>query len=483
MDYLIYGLLSLLGLLVLLLLIAVIRTVFMSYQGSQRKDIDVSKEIKNSYASGLSSLIKYPTIASKTEEGQEVFSQMQEKMAELFPHVFKEMDVKIFEGKSLLAHWHGKDSKAEPLILMAHQDVVPAPKEGWTSDPFGGLIDGNEVFGRGTFDTKCTLYAFFQAAEELIIQGFVPNTDVYLASSSDEEVSGFGAEITVQYLKEKGITPKLVLDEGGAIVTGALPTSKTPIALIGVIEKGYVNIKVKAKSAGGHSSTPPKNTPIARLSEFITHIEKKFPLKTKMIPEVKDLFETAAPTMSFPFRLLFGNLWLFKGLMTYVLPRINPYGRALLSTTIAYTMMKGSEAENVIPNEAWILLNCRTHPVQGIDSTFETLNAIAKKYGCECEIIEGREATPVVDIHKNGYQNVINSIKAVFPDVLISPYVILGGTDARHYTKISDSALRFSPIRVHNQDLKKMHGINESVSIDALTEAVLFYKHLIEYFQ
>lgn len=483
MDYIIYGLLSLVGLLIFLLFIAVMRTFFISFHGNQKIEIPVSKEDKARYASGLSSLIKYPTIASKTEAGRLVFAQMQEKMAELFPNVFRVMDVKIFEGGSLLAYWKGKNQAANPLIVMSHQDVVPAPKEGWINDPFSGLIDGNEVFGRGSFDTKCTLFAFFQAAEELIIQGFVPNTDVYLASSSDEEVSGFGAEITVQYLKEKGVRPKLVLDEGGAIVTGALPTSNTPVALIGVIEKGYVNIKVIAKSSGGHSSTPPKNTPIAKLSKFISHIERRFPLKTKMIPEIQKLFATLAPTMSFPFRLLFGNLWLFKGLMTFLLPRINPYGRALLSTTIAYTMMKGSDAENVIPNEAWVLFNCRTHPIQGIDSTFDKLNRIAKKYGCECEIIEGREASPTVDIQKEGYQKVIESIKAVFPDVLISPYVILGGTDARHYTKISDSALRFSPIRVHNRDLKKMHGINESVSIDALSEAVVFYKHLIEHFQ
>lgn len=483
MDYLFYGLLGIIGLIVLLIIIAVIRTFFLKYKNNKSIESQVSADKKTDYANGLASLINFPTIASATEAGQKIFTQMQAQMALLFPNVFKTMDIKIFKGGSMLAHWKGQDPLARPLILMAHQDVVPAPIEGWKHNPFKGIIEGNEVFGRGSFDTKCTLYAFFQASEELLEKGFVPKTDVYLASSSDEEVSGVGAELTVEYLKNKGINPKLVLDEGGAIVNGALPTSNTPIALIGVIEKGYVNILVKAKSQGGHSSTPPINTPIARLSKYINHIETRFPLKTKMIPEVKNLFETAAPTMNFPFRLLFGNLWLFKGLMTYLLPKINPYGRALLSTTIAYTMMEGSSAANVIPNEASILLNCRTHPIQGIESTFETLNKIAKKYDCECEIIEGREATPIVNIHSEGYQAVINSIKSVFPDVLISPYVILGGTDSRHYTLISDSALRFSPIRIHNRDLKKMHGINESVSIDALAEAVVFYQHLIQQFQ
>lgn len=482
MDYLLYGLLGLVSLLVALLMIAVIRTLFLKAPKSSTINLKIDDKMKRVYAKGLAELIQYKTIASKTKQDQSLFTQMQSKMKELFPHVFATMDIKVFEGGSLLACWKGQNQQLKPLILMAHQDVVPAPLEGWKTDPFQGVIDGNEVFGRGTFDTKCTLYAFFQATEELIQEGFVPKSDVYLASSSDEEISGLGALQTVEYLKSKGVEPKLVLDEGGAIVNGALPTSNQPIALIGVIEKGYVNISVKAKSKGGHSSTPPKNTPIARLSFFISDIEKHFPLKTKMIPEVESLFKTAAPTMNFPFRLLFGNLWLFKGLLTTLLPKINPYGRALLSTTIAYTMMKGSDAENVIPNEASILLNCRTHPIQGIDSTFETLNKIAKKYDCECEILEGREASPIVNVTGEAYQAVLSSIKAIFPDVLISPYVILGGTDARHYTAITDAALRFSPIRVTNQDLKKMHGINESVSIDALSEAVVFYKHLIKEF-
>lgn len=482
MDYLLYGLLGLIGVFVMLLLIAVIRTLLLKAPKPLENTFKIDEAVKQLYANGLAQLVRFKTIASKTNQDQSLFTEMQTKMKELFPHVFATMEIKVFEGGSLLACWKGQDSLLKPLVLMAHQDVVPAPLEGWIHDPFQGVIEGNEVFGRGAFDTKCTLYAFFQAAEELILEGFVPKTDVYLASSSDEEISGLGALRTVEYLKSKGVEPKLVLDEGGAIVKGALPTSSQPIALIGVIEKGYVNISVKAKSKGGHSSTPPKNTPIARLSFFISDIEKHFPLKTKMISEVESLFKTAAPTMSFPFRLLFGNLWLFKGLLTSLLPKINPYGRALLSTTIAYTMMKGSDAENVIPNEASILLNCRTHPIQGIDSTFETLNKIAKKYDCECEILEGREASPIVNVTGDAYKAVLSSIKTIFPDVLISPYVILGGTDARHYTAITDAALRFSPIRVSNQDLKKMHGINESVSIDALAEAVVFYKHLIKEF-
>ena len=202
-----------------------------------------------------------------------------------------------------------------------------------------------------------------------------------------------------------------------------------------------------------------------------------------MIPEVASLFETASKSMKGIYRYLFGNLWLFKGLLTKLLPIINPYGNAMLSTTIAYTMMKGSDAENVIPNEAYVLLNCRTHPIQDITSTQNALSKRAKKFGCVLEMVEGREATPIVSTKSDAYALLEKTIETSFPDVMISPYVILGGTDCRHYTDISDAALRFSPVRISNHDLKKMHGINESVSIDSVSEAVVFYKQLIRDFQ
>jgi len=458
MEYLWYALALIAIVLLTLLLIAVIRAIIIVRPSVQKKPIEIDLKTQRAYGEGLAKLVQFPTIASPDGSISKELAGMHQSMKTLFPNVFQTMEIKVFENGSLLAKWAGIRPELEPLVLMAHQDVVPAPTEGWNHDPFAGVIENGEVIGRGTFDTKCTLYAFYQACEELILSGFKPQTDIYLASSSDEEVFGKGAEMTVEYLKKLGIRPKLVLDEGGAIVSGSLPTSTTPIALIGVLEKGFVNLKAIAKSKGGHSSTPPKNTPIAHL------------------------FSTAAPTMKFPYRLLFGNLWLFKGLMTKLLPKINPYGRALLSTTIAYTMMKGSDAANVIPNEAVILLNCRTHPIQDITSTTEVLRKIAQKYDVQIEIESGHEASPIVSTQSDAYQQVIASIKTIFPDVLISPYVILGGTDARHYTAISDAALRFSPIRATNQDLKKMHGINESLKLEALAEAVVFYKHLISQF-
>ncbi|MGI6392425.1 MAG: M20/M25/M40 family metallo-hydrolase [Candidatus Izemoplasmatales bacterium] len=477
-----YILLGVILLLVVLVMTAVVRALLLKDKDVLKPLDRLSPEKKRQYAEGLLRLIAHQTIAGKPGETKKEFKALHNELELLFPLVHKHCERTVFEGGSLLFRWPGK-SREQPIILMAHQDVVPATASEWSVDPFKGDIVEDKVIGRGSFDTKATLYAFLQAAEELLADGFVPEVDIYFSSSSDEEISGGGAEIAVSYLEKQGIKPLMVLDEGGAIVSGALPSLKRHLALIGVIEKGFLNLRFTAKSTGGHSSTPPKNSPIPRLARFIARVEKHFPLKTKMIPEVRDMFQTASRSMSFPYRLLFGNIWLFKGLICWLLPRINPYGRALFSTTIAFTMMKGSDAANVIPSEAHVLCNLRTHPIQDIESTVAVLSKIARKYNIDCEIIEGREATPIVNTKGVAYNYLVSEIRKNFPDVLVSPYIIFGGTDARFFTRITDSALRFSPVRITNDDLKKMHGIDECIEVRSLAEAVVFYKSFMSDFK
>jgi len=180
------------------------------------------------------------------------------------------------------------------------------------------------------------------------------------------------------------------------------------------------------------------------------------------------------------YKYLFGNMWLFKGLITFLLPKISPFGRALLSTTIAFTMMKGSLAENVIPAEAYVIANLRTHPIQDVEASFKVIEKIAKKYQVEASISDQRETSSMVDVENPGYLYLKKIINKCFPDALVSPYIMLGGTDCRFYSEISDAALRFSPIRMDNQELKKIHGINENIKTKSLVEAINFYKELID---
>lgn len=469
-----------LGIIGLLLLIAFVNTIIIKDRQPVKAPLSIDPKESDALAKDFAQMIRIETLSyDKKLNNTEAFDALHRLMEKMFPHVFETMEKHFFEGGALLFKWKGKSSE-RPMVLMAHQDVVPAAKEDWEFDPFSGKVTDTEIYGRGTLDTKSTLYGFFRACEELIKSGFVPEQDTYLSSSTDEENSGPGSAFSVEYLKKNGIVPYIVLDEGGAIVTNSLPTVSRSMAMVGVFEKGYVNFKFKAKSKGGHSSTPPKNTPIARLAMFINACEKYFPMKTKMIKEVADIFKTAAPQMKGGYRFLFGNMWLFKPLITALLPKINSFGRALLSTTIAFTMQKGSDAENVIPSEAYVIANCRTLPIQDIQATYEVLSKIAAKYDIETEILDGREASPISNSNNAAYTYLKDTIIQSYPDVIVSPYVMLGGTDCRFFSEITESAYRISPVRMSNEEIGKIHGKNESIKKTALVEAKNFYKEFIK---
>ncbi|MFW5793965.1 MAG: M20/M25/M40 family metallo-hydrolase [Bacillota bacterium] len=474
--YFLYGLI---GLIVLVFLVAYLRFLFIK-ETNCIKPNEVDQKLAKAYAKELQSLIKIKTLSYKeAKNNEDQFIKLKEKLRELFPNVFKTMTEKNFPGESILLHWPGKKAD-KPVVLMSHLDTVDANEENWQHKAFAGEIIDDEIYGRGTLDTKSTVFSFYKACEELLKDNYLPEQDIYLFSSTDEEISGLGAKKAVDYLKTKKVKPFLVLDEGGAIVTNALPTVKKPLAMVGILEKGYANIKFSAKSFGGHSSTPPKNTPIARIAKFINEVETKFPLKTEMIKEVEAIFKNTAPYMKGLNRFLFVNMWLFKPLITKLLPKMSPYGRALLSTTIAFTMIKGSEAENVIPEEAFVIANIRTHPIQDVNSSFIALEKIAKKYDIQAKIISSREASPLTKTNSLAYKYLETTIAKVFPDAKTSPYIMLGGTDCRFFNEISEGALRFSPIRMDNSELKKMHGLDESIRITTLVEAVNFYQEIIK---
>ena len=266
---------------------------------------------------------------------------------------------------NLLYYWKGKSS-AKPVVLMSHQDVVPADGV-WEHEPFSGDISDGKVWGRGAADTKCTVMAFFQAVEELLEAGYTPEQDVYLASSCTEECGGDGAPKIVAELKRRGVAPFLVCDEGGGIISEPVGGIKGNYAMIGVFEKGQGNVKFTAHSGGGHSSAPPKNSPIARLAAFENSVEKHSPFKKRFPHEVEAMFKTLAPYAGCGMRLLFGNMWLFKPLLKLVLPMVSAQAGAMLQTTIAFTMQSGSDARNVLPTEASAWANMRFIPHQGMD--------------------------------------------------------------------------------------------------------------------
>ena len=475
MRYLLYGLLALLGLALLLLLVALLRTLMSPAKRSGwAPPSDPEREAL--YAEKLSRMVRCETVSRKGEEQREKFLAFHRLLEELFPLVHEKLEKIEIDG-NLLFYWKGK-AHDKPMVLMSHQDVVPAEGE-WLHEAFSGDIADGKVWGRGSADTKCSVLGFLQAVEELLARGFVPEQDVWLSSSCTEEIGGDGCPKLVEELSRRGVKPFLVCDEGGAIVQEPIGGVKNYYAMIGVLEKGRGVLRLTARSNGGHASYPPKNSPVARLGKFIARVEKRDPMRADFEPEVTAMFGTLAPYGPFYLRLLFGNLWLFKPLLKKLLPKISPQAGALLKTTVAFTMQSGSDAPNVLPQEASLTLDLRYIPHQSMEESNRAIRELAERYDLETEVLLANDACEPVRIDSEAYALVEKVIGRVFPELPTCPYVMTGGTDARFYQKICDACIRFSPVMYGPEQMKGMHGVNENIDVRSLPGAVDFYQTLI----
>ena len=464
------------ALLVLLLLIAIVRTLLTP---NKRSDYAAPEADDKAMllAQKLSKMIQYDTTSHANVHEEEKFLGFHKVLEELFPLVHEKLERTVIDG-NLLYYWKGKSSE-KPILLMSHQDVVPAEGE-WLHEPFSGDIADGKVWGRGASDTKCSVMAFFEAVEELLREGYTPECDVYLASSCTEEWAGDGAPKIVEELKRRGVEFFIVCDEGGGIISEPIGGIKGNFAMVGVFEKGKADVKFTARSAGGHASAPAKNTPIARLAAFVNEVETHTPFKKKFLPEVSAMFARLAPYAPFGLKLVMGNLWLFAPVMKPVLGKISAQAGAMLQTTIAFTMQSGSDAYNVLPQEATLGANMRFIPHQGEKESLEIIKTLAAKHGLETEIIHSNDYTEPVDINGEAFRLVEKVIGETFPGLPVSPYVMTGATDAQFYQPICPSCIRFAPVIYGPEQMRGMHGLNENIEYNCLPGAVRFYRNLIK---
>ena len=468
-----------LGVFVVLISIVLIRTLSLKPTSTKTLKLEFEKsERAIKYGQQLAKMIQDETISSRFEQDIAKFEKFHKTLEELFPKVHQTCEKHNLDG-NLLYKWKGKSSD-KPILFMSHQDVVEATGE-WEHEPFSGDIDeeGN-VWGRGTVDTKGSLFCIFTALEELIADGYEPECDVYIGSSCTEEWSGDGAPKTVEFLEKQGVRLAFVMDEGGMIIEKPVGGVNGIYGMVGVVEKGYGDLKFTAHSNGGHASAPKKNSPLVRLGKFMLDIEKNYPFRSELSPTVIEMFTRMAPNMDFGMKLIFANMWLFKPLLVKLLPSISSAAGAMIRTTCAFTTAKGSDGLNVLPQEAYVTANMRFIQHQPMDESIEIITKIAKKYDLDTEIIYSDDACPVVD-YKGGAFKLIEAVAdEVYPGMGIAPYCMTGGTDAKYYTKICDNCMRFAPLYINAQQYGSIHGLNENVNQGALPKAVDFYKAVIK---
>lgn len=400
-----------------------------------------------------------------------------------FPRFHSALRREVIGGHSLLYTWPGRDPAAPPVVLMGHLDVVPVEPgtEGaWQHPPFSGAIADGFIWGRGAMDDKFTVVGLMEAAETLLATGFQPQRTLYFAFGHDEEIGGDrGAAAIATELEQRGVRAEFVLDEGGALIHQAVPGLGRPLACIGVAEKGSVSVRLEAHAAGGHSSAPPQHTAVGKIAAAVVALERE-PLPARLSPPVEAMLEFVAPEMRLlPYRLIMANLWLFEPFLLRALTA-EPATNATVRTSTAATMIGGGIKENVLPASAWAVVNYRILPGDSVEGVLAHVRNVVRDPDVDVRPLPGsREPTAVSPSNVPAFEIIGKSVRAIFPEAVVAPYLTIGGTDARHYQRVSANLYRFMPLVADPGDLARMHGTNERVSIEGYARGVQFYAALI----
>lgn len=443
-------------------------------------------------ADDLTALIQCATISAESQRDPQTFGALHAVIDQRFPLLTQTLEVTRFGRDGLMYKWAGtsktdagtpgivEKQDLNPLVLMAHQDVVPiAEPAAWNHDPFAGENDGERVHGRGAIDDKGALAVTLRGVETLLEQGFTPHRDIYLCFGDEEEVAGDTATQMAEWFKTQGITPFLVLDEGGAVVEpGSLPGVPTWASMIGVAEKGLMDVQLTATAEGGHASTPPKNGATTRIARAAMRIEKNpfpgaLPEATRLM--LSELGRYAPASM----RMIYANVDALSGPLTKALQLAGPETAAMTRTTAAVTQLSGSPASNVLAETATATVNLRLAVGTTSADAMAYLRRVVDDDSIEMEILTVTEPSRVSRVDNRAFELLTGAARFAFPDAVPAPYIQNGATDARRFAPLSDAVYRFSPLRMTRADRNALHAANESVLVSTLGEGVEFMMELI----
>ena len=456
---------------------------FINFEGNKCMENKLKDNLNRNidiFVQRLSQALQYKTISYENVDlvDKSEFLKFHTFIEKSFPNVHRELVREKINDLGILFKWEGTDNNQDSILLMAHMDVVPVEKDTeneWCFDPFSGKISDGYVWGRGALDMKSQLMGILEAVEGLIINGFKPRKTIYLAFGQDEEVGGYlGNAQIASYLQTKGIKLSMVLDEGGFIIKNAIAGMSCPAALIGIAEKGMTTLELFAESNGGHSSMPPNSTAIGRLAKAI-YILEKHQFKANMNSILKEFFKAIAPKMPILKRIIFSNMCLFKLLIIRILIK-SPKTNALVRTTTAFTMIEGGIKMNILPQQAKAVANFRLIPGKTIEDVKKRVDKIVKKLDITVKVNDvSFNPSKISDTSSNEYKVLCKTIASVFPESVAAPYLTVGSTDSRYYQKNANQIFRFCPIEIVSEDLERVHGVNERISVEG-------YKKLIKYF-
>ena len=465
---------------IVFLAVLILRAAAFKPKAQPKTDTEAVEFDKEKAAEALRELVKCKTISyrdSSLEDNAE-FENLIALLPALYPNVNRVCEFNRLPDRGLLFRWKGKNQGA-PAVMMAHYDVVPVNEDLWDVPAFDAIVKDGCIWGRGTLDTKVTFSSILFAADHLISEGFTPENDIYFAFSGGEEVNGLGAVRIVDWFEEKGIEPAFVIDEGGAVVENVFPGVKAPCGLIGIAEKGMMDVKYTVKSQGGHASAPKPGAPIDRLASACRRMLDN-PFKLKLTAPAAEMFDTLGRYSSFVYKIIFSNIKLFLPVLDAICKSGGGEMNALMRTTVAFTQAQGSSATNVIPPEASLVSNIRLNPADNMESALEYIKKTVADDRVEVTCMHGMNPSRISRTDCEGWDKVASAVASTWKGCIVAPYLMVQCSDSRHWGRISDRVYRFSAMDLSSEERATIHGNNEKIRLEALARSNEFYIRLMK---
>ncbi|MEX0928688.1 MAG: M20 family peptidase [Balneolales bacterium] len=470
---------------VLLATVLIYRTVSITNVPPYHEDVILDDIDHNQAIARLSRAIQFPTVSYQDHDSIDyrVFRDFISFIEREFPLVHEHLEQERFGDYSLLYTWQGSSPNLDPVMMIGHYDVVPVDDhtlDNWQYEPFSGELADGYIWGKGAIDDKSGILSNLEAAEYLLESGYRPERTILIGLNHDEEIGGRGgARVMADSLYTRGITLHFLIDEGLPVAEKIFSGITSPLAMIGVAEKGYVSLELSLTQEGGHSSMPPRETVIGIMSRAINDLNDN-PMPGRFSGLIQESFIPVSPELPFTYRMALANLWLFRGLVESRLSDI-PHTNAALRTTAAPTFFQSGIKENVLPTHAEAIVNFRIHPADNVISVKEHVYKTINNSEIVVKEIEGaRNPSFISETNNKPYLTVKKTIHDVFPGVPVAPSMFIAASDSRHFHDITRNIYRFRPIRAKPEDRSRVHGTNERISADNYREMILFQIQLIK---
>jgi len=474
--------LGLLGLVLLVLIGVLLFNTFRAKPWPSYPDSVKLQPLPDSAILHLSGAIQIPTISISNTSAIDTaaFASFNTYIEKSYPLIHQRLSKKVINNFSYVFEWKGQNAGLAPIILMGHYDVVPvesAVVDKWTVAPFSGLITDSCIWGRGATDDKFGVISILEGVEAMLRKEFVPKRSIYLCFGHDEEVRGRGAKAIAEWLHQQKVRPEMVLDEGGQVTVEKAKGIPRPVAVIGVAEKGYASFELIVEKPGGHSSIPAKETAIDILAAALHKLRTK-ESPARLTPQLKEfLGRVGSSSDQFVNRMASANMWLFEGVAKSIVES-EPEGYAMMHTTIVPTIIEGGVKENVIPTKANAVVNTRILTGETSKTVEDYIRKTIGDPRVQISKIGTEDSDPsaATSSQSPAFKRVESAIQKTIPNVIPTPYQMVGATDSRYYRLISDGVVNFFPMT----DAKGFHGMDERLPLIDLQRGIHFIMTIIE---